>query len=121
MLSNQNRIKKKKDFDITFKNSKSFKNNFFIFKVAKNNLKINRFGFVISSKVSKKAVIRNKIKRRLSEIIKVEFKNTSLEKKANQGMDLVIIVLPGLENKNFSEIKENIKKLLIRASLIVEK
>ena len=59
MLAKINRIKKKKDFEVIFKNSKSLKNNLFILKVAKNNLGLNRFGFVVSLKISKKATVRN--------------------------------------------------------------
>jgi ribonuclease P protein component len=109
-----NRIKKKKDFEIIFKNSKSFKNNLFIFKIVKNSLGLNRFGFVVSSKVSKKAVVRNKLKRRLSGIIKAE------EKNIKPGADLIIIALPGSGEKNFSEIKEAICGALIKSGLIAK-
>ena len=112
MLAKINRIKKKKDFETIFKNSKSFKNNLFIFKIMKNNLGLNRFGFVVSQKVSKKAVIRNKVKRRLSEIIKAE------EKNIKSGIDLIIITLPGSEKKDFSELKEAVSDALIKAKLI---
>jgi ribonuclease P protein component len=108
MLSKDNRIKKKKDFELIFKNSKNFKNNFFILKIAKNDLGVNRFGFVISKKVSKKAVIRNKIRRRLSEAVKVEINNIKA------GMDLILIVLPGAEKKDFYEIKEAVKNAFVK-------
>ena len=108
MLPKINRIKKKKDFEIIFKNSKSFKTNLFIFRIMKNNLGFNRFGFVVSLKVSKKAVIRNKIRRRLSEIIKAE------EKNIKAGTDLVVIALPGIEKKEFPELKEIVKNALLK-------
>jgi ribonuclease P protein component len=108
MLSLINRIKKKKDFELIFKNSKSFKNNIFILKIAKNDLGISRVGLVISKKVSKKAVIRNKIRRRLSEAVKLEINNIKA------GMDLVLIVLPEAEKKDFSEIKEAVKNAFIK-------
>jgi len=113
MLPKINRIKKKKDFEMIFKNSKSFKNNLFILKVIKNNLKLNRFGFVVSQKVSKKAIVRNKVKRRLSEAIRDKMKNIEI------GTDSVLIALPGIEKKEFSEIKEAINNALIRAKLII--
>ena len=112
MLPKLNRIRKKKDFEIIFKNSKSFRNNLFIFKIMKNNLGLNRFGFVVSKKVTKKAVIRNKVRRRLSEIIKNKMGNIKT------GTDLVIIALPGIEKKEFSEIKEAINNALIKTELI---
>ena len=48
---------------------------------------------MVSQKVSKKATIRNKIKRRLTEAIKTETKNIKI------GTDLVLIALPGIEKK----------------------
>ena len=70
MLPKKNRLKNKKDFERVFKQGKGFKEDFLFFKITKNNLKENRFGFIVSLKVSKKAVLRNKVKRRLREIIK---------------------------------------------------
>ena len=47
--------KKKKDFEKAFKNGKFFKENFLILKTTENNIKEDRFGFIVSQKVSKKA------------------------------------------------------------------
>ena len=112
MLPKINRIKKKKDFEIIFKTSKSFKNNLFILRIAKNNLGLNRFGFIVSLKVSKKATVRNKVRGRLSEAIK------SKANKIKIGTDLIIIALPGIDKKEFPEIKEAINKSLIEAKLV---
>ncbi|MCX6722084.1 MAG: ribonuclease P protein component [Candidatus Staskawiczbacteria bacterium] len=112
MLSKINRIKKKKDFEIIFKNSKSFKNNLFIFKIKRNDLGLNRFGFVVSHKVSKKATVRNKIRRRLADLMRK--KTTDIK----TGVDLVIITLPGIEKKTFSDLKEAINTLFIKSGLM---
>ena len=112
MLSKINRIKKKKDFERIFKNSKTFRGNLFIFRIMKNNLGLNRFGFVVSQKISKKATLRNKTRRRLAEAIRSEIKNIKI------GTDLVIIALPGIEKKGFSEIREAVKNTLIKSRLI---
>jgi len=111
MLPRINRIKNKKDFEAIFKNSKSFKNSFFIFKIAKSNLGFNRFGFVVSQKVSKKAVVRNKVRRRLVEAVKSESKD------ANGGKDVVIIALPRIAEADFWEIKEAVKSMLTKTGL----
>lgn len=114
MLPKINRIKKKKDFEYIFKKGASFKNNLFILRLIKNNLDQSRFGFVVSLKVSKKATIRNKIRRRLAEIIKLEFKNIK------QGMDLVFISLPSAEKKEFAELKDALNSLMIKAKIIAK-
>ncbi|OGZ78425.1 MAG: ribonuclease P protein component [Candidatus Staskawiczbacteria bacterium RIFOXYB1_FULL_37_44] len=113
MLPKINRIKKKKDFEAIYKKSKSFKNNLFIFKVMENGLDFSRFGFVVSLKVSKKATLRNKARRRLSEAIK------SQEKNIKPGIDAVIIALPGIEKKEFSEIKKAVTDMLTKTKLNV--
>ena len=112
MFPKINRIKKKKDFEIIFKNSRSFKNNLFIFKIAKNSLGLNRFGFIVSLKVSKKATVRNKIRRRLSEAIKAQ------TNKIKTGTDLVVIALPEIGKKEFAEIKEAVGTSLAKSGLV---
>lgn len=112
MLSQINRVKKKKDFELIFKSAKSFKNNLFILKVGKNTLNINRVGFVVSKKISQKAVVRNKVRRRLAESIKKEIDNI------DKGTDLIFIALVGIEKKEFLEIKEGVLNILVKARLI---
>ena len=114
MLPQLNRIKKKKDFETIFKNSKSFKNNLFILKIAKNNLGLNRFGFVVSKKISGKAVVRNKTRRRMAEAIKINMESIK------GGADLVLIALAGIEKKEFSEVKDAINNALVKTGLITK-
>jgi ribonuclease P protein component len=112
MLPGANRLKKKKDFERVFKTGQTFKEGFLILKLIKNHLKISRFGFVVSQKISKRATIRNKIKRRLREIIKGKLAGTK------KGWDAVLVVRPGLENKDFWEMEEAINKLFKKAKII---
>jgi ribonuclease P protein component len=81
----------------------------------KNDLGINRFGFVVSKKISPKATVRNKVRRRLTEAIKADATNIKI------GIDSVIIALPGIEKKEFSEIKEAINNTLIKSGVIDKK
>jgi len=109
MLPKLNRLTKKTDFDLVFKKGESLKNNSLVFKVLKNNLAGPRFGFVVSKKVSNKATARNKIKRRLRKSVLDNLKSIK------KSVDVVVVTLPGIENKEFSEIKsivsESFKKL----------
>jgi len=111
MLKKSNRLKKKEDFDRVLKEGKAFKESFLLLKIKKNKLISNRFGFIISQKVSKKAVARNKIKRRLSELIRINLD------KLKKGIDGIFIVLPGLEKKSFKELKEIIINIFKKAEL----
>jgi len=111
MLIKKNRLKKKRDFENVFKKGKSFKQGFLLLKMINNKSEKIRFGFIISQKVSKKATIRNKLKRQISEIINSQIK------KIKKGIDGILVALPGLEEKTFSEIKENIDKLFKKAGI----
>ena len=112
MLPKKNRLKNKKDFERIFKQGKSFKEDFLFLKIRKNNLKESRFGFIVSLKVSKKAVLRNKVKRRLREIIKERLPEIK------SGIDGVLIAQRNIEEKDFSEIKEVINKLFKKAKIL---
>lgn len=74
-LNKKNRLKKKREFENVFKKGKAVKGSFLFIKYIKNELGIPRFGFVVSAKVAKKAVERNKIRRILSEGIRSQIKN----------------------------------------------
>ncbi len=111
MLPKENRLKKKKDFETVFKQGKGFKQGFLYLKIIKNNLDTSRFGFVISKKFSKKAVIRNKAKRRLSEIIKIRLPGIK------KGIDAIIVVMPGAEN-DFQKLEQIINKLFKKAKIL---
>ncbi|MDO8658142.1 MAG: ribonuclease P protein component [Candidatus Levybacteria bacterium] len=69
-LNKKNRLKKKRDFDDVFKKGRASKGRFLFIKYLKNELNLPRFGFVVSAKVARKAVERNKLRRILSEAVR---------------------------------------------------
>lgn len=112
MLPLVNRLKKKRDFEKVFKKGKGFKGDFLFLKIVENNLKVSRFGFVVGKKFSKKAVLRNKIKRRLREQVRVKLPEIKT------GFDGVLVVFEGLGEKSFGEAEEMMVKLFKEAKLI---
>ncbi len=70
MLKKENRLTKKKDFESLFEKGKGIKQDSLYLKYKKNNLKKSRVSIIVGKNYSKKAVERNKIKRRIREIIK---------------------------------------------------
>ncbi len=92
-----------KEFDRVFKLGQSFYVESLGFRIVNNDLVFSRLGILISTKVSKKAVIRNKFKRQIREIFQAELP------KLKTGKDLVIIVSPKILSKNFEEIKTILK------------
>jgi ribonuclease P protein component len=106
MLISKNRLRKKSDINNVFKKGKTLTGNFIFLRIAKNNSNVNRFAFVVSSKVSKKSVLRNRIKRQLREIIK---KNIF---KIKPGFDFILIAKPQIINQQFKEIEKEIDAIL---------
>ena len=106
MLPKINRLTKKKDFEAVFKKGKSVKNGFLVFKILNNSLLKNRFGFIVSKKVSNKAVVRNKIKRQLSSIVFANLKNLK------NNYDVVVVVYPQVTRKEFKDIESATLKLM---------
>lgn len=112
MLKRKNRLKKKKDFEKVFKKGKRIKEDFLFFKYVPGPSGAFRCGVVVSQKVSKKAVVRNKIKRRIKSIVLQKMRE------AKTGGDFVFVVLPGSENKTFREIKETVNRIFKRARIL---
>lgn len=115
MLAKINRLRKNKDIQKVFEKGRTFKQDFLILKILSNDLDESRFAFVISKKFSKKAVTRNKIKRKLREAVYLSLK------KIQKGIDLIVIASPGLETKDFEKTKETINKLFKKAKIINNK
>ena len=96
-------IRDTKDFKIVMSLKNIIKNQYFIIYMKDNNLNNNRYGISVSKKIGN-AVIRNKIKRQLKEILR---KNI-----VNKTKDYVIIVKKEILDLNFSEIEYNLKQLI---------
>lgn len=103
-----NPLKNKKDFDRVFKKGKGLNKDFLLLKFLPNDLAKNRVGIIVSQKVSKKAPVRNKIKRRLKTALSANLAQTK------PGFDIILMALPGLEKRRFQEIKETINELFNR-------
>jgi len=112
MLSKVNRLKKKQDIERVFKKGGGFKEDFLVLKIAKNRLSQARFAFIVSRGVSKKAVIRNRIRRKLSEAVRMRLK------KLKKGIDALLIARPGFAIKDFWEMDEVIDKLFKKAGIL---
>ncbi len=110
MLPSANRLRKQKDIEKVFKKGEGYKEDFLILKTAKNNLRNSRFAFIVSKKISLKATTRNKIRRRLSELVRSE-----LKKMKEPARDAILMAGPGLEKKDYWEMEESMVKLFKKA------
>jgi len=73
----------------------------------------SRFGLVVSTRISKKAVVRNRLRRQLSEIFRLKLK------KILPGFDVMLLVKPGLAVLDFSQISAELINLLKKARLLL--
>ena len=109
MLSKQNRIRKRNEFSYIYRKGKKIHSASFIICVLhkSDNIKI---GFSLSKKRVGKAVLRNLIKRRLSEII---YKEIELIKP----FKIIIQAKENIVNITYSELQNEIKKVFRENSL----
>lgn len=113
MLKKELRIRKQKDFDKIFSEGAYFSEKFLALKVVESDSKISRFGFIVSNKVSKKAVERNRIKRLLREAVRLK------QNKIKSGFDAVFIFRGKEVKKKFDEVDLVVENLLKRSGLLL--
>lgn len=104
-----NILKKNDDFTRIIKKNKPFKYKDYIIYVEKKEESFYKFGFSVGKKIGN-AVVRNKIKRQLKNILdKKMYKND---------FNCVIIVGKGILNRSFKEREQNIIEALDKLKLI---
>lgn len=111
MLPKENRLKKEKEFEAVFKGGRTLKGKYVFLRYLINGTDKTKVGFVVSKKISKLAVERNKIKRRMREVVRL--KRNSLK----DGLSIVIVSLPQIKEAPYKEIKEDLENLLHKEAL----
>jgi ribonuclease P protein component len=114
MLPPANRLRKKKDIERVFANRKSCKSGLLVCKTAPSDMDAARFCFVVSKHVSNKATVRNLLKRRLREAV------AALLPGVVKSCDCVLIACPGLQAKEYGEIRGLVRKILLLAGIYSE-
>ena len=112
MLAVAHRLKKAKDFQGVFDKGRGVREGGLFFKVQKGKEGPSRLGIVVSKKVSKKAVDRNRIRRIIQEQIR------AVMKEVKPGIDGVIVVLPEFHETTPQALAQVIHKLFTKASIL---
>lgn len=113
MLKKENRLTHKKDFDRAFRSAqKSVYGKLVGIKIAANGSNVNKYGIIVSTKISKNATDRNRIKRQIRQILK------EYHEKVLKGYDVVIISLPAIKGCQYKEIGSEIFALYARIRFI---
>lgn len=124
MLQKEHRLKKKRDIEIVFENGKFVPGELVNAKVwhvdiqkfpkrgyAKDDLKI---AVVVGKKVSKRAVDRNKIKRRIREVLRLLIKQDVFR----LGNMIVVMAKPDALGATYQDIEKSVQQVLQRAKVL---
>jgi len=105
-------LTKTAQYGLVYNKGSSWASNLVVMKALPSGLDLSRYGFSVSRRVGK-AVIRNRVKRLLREILR----QTSLQ----PGWDIVIIARVPAARASYTALDKSVQNLLVRAGLIAEK
>lgn len=101
-----NRIKDSKDFALTIKKGRTYRNDSFVIHIAKTGSDHTRVGVSVSTKIGN-AVVRNRVKRQIRAMA------DSLIDYSKQSYDIVIIARKPFLDEGFHDNKSLLSELLI--------
>lgn len=121
-LAKLHRLRHWRDFQVAYQQGRRYSGQFFTLfrlkqfsnknRVLEPKLIPTRLGVSISQKVSKKAVIRNRLKRQILGGFQTLLPNLT------PGWRLVIVVKPGAVGCNYGDFLRELKQLLIQAEVL---
>lgn len=109
VMRGEQRLTKRRQYALVYRDGRSWVNSLVVMKALPNGFTLSRYGFSVSRQVGK-AVTRNRVKRRLREILRL----TPLE----PGWDIVFIARPVAAAADYASLKESVRGLLSRAGLL---
>lgn len=113
MLAKRFRIAERKDFERVEKEGRIFQSKSFgLAYFNRNDNQPARFGFVISTKIAKEATKRNKAKRALAEVARLNLDNIK------DGFDIVFLAKQTILNKSTQDITNEVERALFQAYLL---
>lgn len=87
--------------------SKTINSPLFTLKYLESGEKVSKFAFVISKKIDKRAVTRNKVKRQISKALE------GILEKITRGYNFIFIVKKEILTKNQGEITKEIERVFL--------
>ena len=105
------RLKDKKRFQDIFSVGRTWPGKLVVLKGLPNDLEYNRYGFAVGKRLGK-AVLRNRIKRRLREC--------ALQIPLRTGWDLVFVARQSVATVDYQALKCGIRELVNKAHLLGE-
>jgi len=112
MLAKKYKLSREKDIQYVLKKGKIYFSRFFNLKLAKNNMNKPRFCIIISTSISKKAVVRNRVKRQIRAIIYNNLPNIK------ENYDFIVLIKPIAVLATFEELQKTMTFLLKKAKIV---
>ena len=100
-------IRKNKEYRTVYNKGISLANRHAVIFAMENFLGYSRFGYSVSKKIGK-AVVRNKVRRRLKEV------SRECGKRLASGYDYIIIARKGIEKLEFNIVRDAMENLVYR-------
>ncbi len=110
-MDKRNRLRKNEDFKKVYKYGKNYYNRNLIMYVMKNELENTRIGFTVSKKVGN-SVVRNRVKRRIKEIVRRNLRNIK------EGYDIILIPKKNVSEINHKELENAIFHIFKLANVL---
>lgn len=107
------RLRKALDFQRVRQQGRSVGTSLLTLGWVANDLALCRCGYIVGKRVGKSAVARNRVKRRLREILRLQIKAG----RVSPGYDLVLIARAGAAQATYQQLAADVTHLLRRAHL----
>lgn len=109
----RNTLKKNSDFRRLYSKGKSSVNPYMVVYCRRNNCKINRLGYTVSTKIGH-AVVRNRVRRRLREIYRLN------SPRMKAGYDIVVVARRRCVESAYSKMDAAFLKACMELGLMQE-
>ena len=102
-------ITRPKEYALVYAKGSAWTGNLVVLRALPNGLPLSRCGFSVSRRVGK-AVVRNRVKRRLREVLR----QTPLK----AGWDVILIARPAAAAADYVSLRKAVEDLLLRGRLL---
>lgn len=111
-MQREENLTRREQYTLVYDGGRSWASSLLVMRALPNGLALSRYGLSISKQVGK-AVVRNRIKRRLREILWLT--------PVKPGWDIVFIARKPAVDASYAELRKTVEGLLSRARLLMGK